>query len=83
MRKGEKIMSNKKDSLGDRMKTYENVPKNFLMRRTPVVIRIDGRAFHTLTRGLVKPFDYDFNTAMARTALYLCQKIQGCVMGYT
>ena len=76
-------MSNKKDSLGDRMKTYENVPKNFLMRRTPVVIRIDGRAFHTLTRGFVKPFDYDFNTAMARTALYLCQKIQGCVMGYT
>ena len=37
-----------KDSLGDRMKQYENVPKNQLMRRQPVIIRIDGKAFHTL-----------------------------------
>ena len=42
----------KRDDLGNRMKTfYEEIPKTKLMRRTPVVIRIDGKAFHTFTRG--------------------------------
>lgn len=38
-------------ALAKRMKKYEAVPKNTLMRRTPVIIRVDGRAFHTFTRG--------------------------------
>ena len=46
-----------KTSLGDRMKQYEAVSKNFLLRRTPVIIRLDGKAFHTFTRGFDKPFD--------------------------
>lgn len=50
-------MGNKRDSLGDRMKRYENVPKVRLVRRMPVIIRLDGKAFHTFTRGFVKPFD--------------------------
>lgn len=38
-----------KDELGKRMKEYyENIPKTKLMRRTPVAIRLDGKAFHTL-----------------------------------
>lgn len=46
------------DDLGTRMKEfYEQVPKSRLMRRTPVAIRIDGKAFHTFTRGFRKPFD--------------------------
>lgn len=44
--------------LGDRMKSYyENRSKTFLARRTPVIIRLDGKAFHTFTRGFNKPFD--------------------------
>ena len=40
------------DDLGTRMKDfYEGIPKTKLMRRTPVIIRIDGKAFHTFTRG--------------------------------
>lgn len=36
-----------KDELGDRMKSYyENRSKTFLVRRTPVIIRLDGKAFH-------------------------------------
>ena len=31
---------NKKDSLGDRMKNYEDVTRNYLTRRTPVIARI-------------------------------------------
>ena len=46
-----------KDSLGDRMKTYENVTRTYLTRRTPVVIRIDGKTFHSFTKGFKKPFD--------------------------
>ena len=47
-----------RDSLGTRMKTYyEEVPKFRLYKRTPVAIRIDGKAFHTFTRDFKKPFD--------------------------
>lgn len=71
------------DKLGMRMKDYETIPKARLMRRTPVAIRIDGKAFHTFTRGFNKPFDHILGTAMQETMRYLCQNIQGCVLGYT
>lgn len=73
-----------RDDLGTRMKTfYENVPKTRLMRRTPVAIRIDGKAFHTFTKGFQKPFDFVLMDAMQKTMKYLCENIQGCVFGYT
>ena len=72
------------DNLGLRMKTfYEQIPKFKLYRRTPVAIRIDGKAFHTFTRGFAKPFDEVLGNAMVRTMEYLCKNIQGCVFGYT
>jgi tRNA(His) 5'-end guanylyltransferase len=73
-----------KDELGDRMKSYyENRSKTFLARRTPVIIRLDGKAFHTFTRGFNKPFDEAMCNAMQETMKYLCENIQGCVLGYT
>lgn len=73
-----------RDSLGTRMKTYyEEVPKFRLYKRTPVAIRIDGKAFHTFTRGFKKPFDEILIKSMQQTMLYLCENIQGCVLGYT
>ena len=72
------------DELGNRMKNnYENIPKTKLMRRTPVAIRIDGKAFHTFTRGFKKPFDDILIESMQKTMKYLCENIQGCVLGYT
>lgn len=72
------------DDLGTRMKEYyENIPKTKLMRRTPVIIRIDGKAFHTFTRSFVKPFDRILMESMQETMKYLCENIQGCVLGYT
>ena len=72
------------DNLGDRMKNfYENVPKYRLIRRMPVAIRIDGKAFHTFTRGFQKPFDEVLIKSMQATMKYLCENIQGCVLGYT
>lgn len=74
---------NRNDNLGDRMKTYENVTRTYLTRRTPVIIRIDGKAFHTFTRGFVKPFDEILVKSMQETMKYLCENIEGCVLGYT
>lgn len=71
------------DSLGDRMKRYESVSKSFLMRRTPAIIRIDGKAFHTFTKGFQKPFDTVLMKSMQQTMKELCEEIQGCVLGYT
>ena len=69
-----------KDDLGTGMKTlYEQIPKTKLMRRTPVAIRIDGKAFHTFTRGFQKPFDKVLMQSMQETTKYLCENIQGCV----
>lgn len=79
----ELIIGNTMDSLGDRMKRYEIVPRIFLMRRTPVMIRIDGKAFHTWTRWCEKPFDGVFSMMMAETLEFLIQNIQGAVFGYT
>ena len=77
-------MSNKRDSLGDRMKNnYENRSKTYLTRRVPVCLRLDGRAFHTFTRGLKRPYDEIFHNAMNDTLMYLCKNIQGCKIGYT
>jgi tRNA(His) 5'-end guanylyltransferase len=53
------------------------------MRRTPVAIRIDGKAFHTFTRGFKRPFDEVLVKSMQETTKYLCEHIQGCVLGYT
>ena len=72
------------DELGKRMKTfYEEIPKTKLMRRVPVAIRIDGKAFHTFTKGFQKPFDEVLIKSMQDTMKYLCENIQGCVLGYT
>ena len=72
------------DELGNRMKTnYEKIPQTKLMRRTPVAIRIDGKNFHSWARGFKKPFDDILIKSMQETMKYLCENIQGCVLGYT
>jgi tRNA(His) guanylyltransferase len=70
------------DSLGDRMKRYEITSQNLLTRFVPVIIRIDGKAFHTFTRGLEKPFDQRLIDTMWATAIFLCEQIQGCKVAY-
>lgn len=70
-------------TLGERMKEYEKVSRIKLMRRTPVIVHLDGRAFHTWTRGLDRPFDRNLMNIIQKTMLALCEQIQGCVLGYT
>lgn len=70
------------DSLGDRMKGYEDVNRNFLMRRTPVIIRLDGKAFHTWTKGLDRPHDATFIAIMANVTKAVTDAAQGAVFAY-
>lgn len=70
-----------KDSMGDRMKGYENVWRHVLPEHMPTIIRIDGRAFHNLTRGLSKP-SYVFEDIMNCTTIQLCREISTVKMAY-
>jgi tRNA(His) 5'-end guanylyltransferase len=71
------------DSLGDRMKGYENCYRIYLPKRQVVVVRIDGRAFHSFTKGFARPYDTVFADAMQQTALKLAENISGCKFVYT
>ena len=71
------------DELGKRMKEfYEARARTYLPRRTPVAIRIDGKAFHTFTRGFQKPFDEVLGNSMVRTMEYCAKNIGNCVFAY-
>jgi tRNA(His) 5'-end guanylyltransferase len=70
-------------SLGDRMKeNYENITRSYLMKRTPVIIRVDGRAFHSYTRRMDRPFDGRFRSAMVYGAREVMIQMQGCKLAY-
>ena len=69
-------------NLDDRMKEYERVSSPRLLRRMPVIIRIDGRSFHTFTRKAVKPFDKKIIQSMVESALDVSRDAQGFKMGY-
>lgn len=72
-----------KDQIGDRMKAqYENRTRYMLPRRTYTIVRVDGKAFHTFTRGHAKPFDYGLMTALDHAAIATCSEIQGCCCAY-
>lgn len=74
-------MSNK-DSLGDRMKKYEDAYRIHMPERMPVLLRIDGKAFHSYTKGCKSPFDQALVDCMDDTAKYLCKNIMGAQLSY-
>ena len=71
-----------KDDLGNRMKDYEQRTRIKLPRRTNTIIRMDGKAFHTYTKGLDRPFDENLMYDMNATTQFLCENIQGAKIGY-
>lgn len=75
-------MAERRDALGDRMKRYEEPTKLVLPRRTYTILRVDGRAFHTWTRGLAKPYDAEFMSFMDQAALALCEGVSGTQFAY-
>lgn len=69
-------------ALGDRMKAYERIPQVELTRRMPTIIRLDGKAFHSFTRGLEKPWDARMEYAMQETMQAVCAGIDGAAFGF-
>ncbi len=72
----------RKDALGDRMKRHEATTCFALPKRTYTILRVDGRAFHTWTRGLEKPYDLNFMLCMDAAAVALCEEIPGTQFAY-
>ena len=71
-----------RSDLANRMKDYESISKTKLMKRCPVICRIDGKAHHSFTRGFKRPFDEVYMKSMQETAKYLCENLQGVVLSY-
>jgi tRNA(His) 5'-end guanylyltransferase len=70
-------------TLSDRMKDYEYDARLELPRKAFSVIRVDGRSFHTWTRGLERPYSERLLRAMAAATEALCREVSGSVLGYT
>lgn len=70
------------NELGTRMKKfYEEISKTRSIRRTSVILRVDGKAFYTFTRGFQVPFDDVLIETVQQTMKYLCESIQRCLLG--
>lgn len=71
------------NNLGSRMKNnYESRSRNFLTRRVPVILRLDGKAFHTFTRNFDKPFDNELSHCLEYACKKLAFHIQGAKCAY-
>jgi tRNA(His) guanylyltransferase len=71
------------EDLGDKHKEYERACTDVtILPGVPFLVRVDGRAFHTLTRGFDKPFDANFNHCMVETTKFLIEKTHATI-GYT
>lgn len=69
------------DTLGDYHKKLESLSESRLIPGVPVIARLDGRAFHTLTQDAIKPFDLNFIGAMETTCVALVKEFNAAV-GY-
>lgn len=71
------------DELGDRLKAeYEHATRAYLPRRTHTVIRLDGNAFRTYTRGLLKPFDEALHEDLVSATAFLLARVSGAQLAY-
>lgn len=71
-----------KDSLGTRMKTYEAPSTSRrAFKGQPLVARLDGKNFHSFTKGLERPFDKRLSDLMIKTTHELVDRFNATV-GY-
>lgn len=69
-------------SLGDRIKKYELITQFKLIPNSYIVLRVDGKAFHTFTRGMNKPFDDKLINAMTVAAQKTSKHMMGFRLAY-
>ncbi len=69
---------NNKDTLGDRIKRYESISEHYFTPKVPIIVRVDGKAFHTWTKGCKKPFDRVLITSMFQAAKEVADEMMNC-----
>jgi tRNA(His) 5'-end guanylyltransferase len=70
------------EELGDRMKRYEEASLFKLPIRMPVIMRVDGKNFHSLLKDAEKPFDENFKQQMDYVGVKLVEEVQGAALAY-
>lgn len=70
-------------SMNEKMKALEKAYRTTLPAKSYAVIRVDGKGFSKYTRGLVRPFDEKFSLDMRETAQFMCENIDGAILGFT
>jgi len=68
--------------IGDRIKRYEASSKTTLLPRSYIVLRVDGKAFHTFTRGMGRPFDDRLIECMVIAGERVAKEMMGFKLGY-
>jgi tRNA(His) 5'-end guanylyltransferase len=68
--------------LGDRIKSYEKTFAHNALKRSPLIIRVDGRSFHTFTKNMTRPFDNHLMDVMVTSASYVAHDMQGFKAAY-
>lgn len=69
---------NNKDTLGDRIKKYEAISEHYFTPKIPILVRVDGKAFHTWTKGCDKPFDNYLISTMFTAAKLVAMDMMNC-----
>lgn len=71
-----------KDTLGEKMKTYEQQYSFSLLPLIPIISRIDGKCFHSFTKDLKRPYDENLMNLMVETTKFLVEKTNA-IIGYS
>ena len=70
-------------NLEDKCRYYQSLTNYKLTPNCCILVHIDGKNFSKLIKNnFKKPFDDDFIDMMNKTALYLCNNVQGCKLAY-
>jgi tRNA(His) 5'-end guanylyltransferase len=71
------------DELGNRIKNYYEDPARVLLpRKTYVIVRVDGRAFHTFTAKMERPYCRSLANALDAAAVALSKEMDGFAFAY-
>ena len=73
----------KKDDFGDKVKMIEQIEagRRFLPL-LPVIVRLDGKCFHSYTKNMKRPFDQKLVDIMIDVTKFLVEETNACI-GYT
>ena len=85
MSKNKSVKDSDGMSIGDRMKTNYELPALIrLPKRLPIIIRLDGKCFHTLAKKLEweKPFDHNLINKLQEATIELCDEIMNTKVAY-